>query len=460
MRTLLSNVDAAWHRMEEPANRMVVTGVLIFESPLPMKRLRALLESRLLVFPRFHQRVVQPLGGLGLRFWEEDPDFSVDHHLVSARLPAPGDEEALQAFTSELASRPFPKGRPPWQLHFVPHFQKGSALIARLHHCIGDGLALVHVLLSMADGAPEPPAPGPESTSLPGSRESVPAWLAGVTGAALALPSRVGAEALALLRSPDRLVRSGAEAANHLASLVRLLLLPPDPPTSFKGELGKKKRLVWSRPYRLEDFKAVGSTTGSTVNDVLMTALAGALRRSLATRGQVTEDLDVRGVVPVNLRPPSEAHLLGNRFGLVFLALPLGIRDTLARLEELQRRMQALKKSPDAAATFQLLWAMGPAPRPLFDLVIDLFAAKATAVVTNVIGPREPISIGGVRVRQAMFWVPCAGHLGLGVSLLSYAGRVWVGVHADARLIPDPEAILAGFDAELRALREVARRAG
>jgi diacylglycerol O-acyltransferase / wax synthase len=460
MRTPLANVDATWHRMEEPANRMVVTGVLVFDKPIPMKQLRGLLEKRLLRFERFRQRIVEPLGGVGMPSWEEDPNFSIDHHLVRARLSAPADEAALQAFTSDLASRSFHKGRPPWRFHFVPRYQGGSALIARLHHSIGDGLALVHVLLSLADGAPELAAPARQEADPSGTGKLSRSRLVAVAQAALQLPRRARQDALALLRNPGRLVSASAQVADRVASLVRLLLLPADPQTSFKGALGREKKLVWSRPFRLDDFKAAGSATDTTVNDILMTALAGALRRYLLARGGVPRELNLRAAVPVNLRPPGEAHLLGNRFGLVFLSLPLGIEGTFARLGELHRRMQALKKSPDAAAIWGLLWVMGQLPRPLFELLVELFATKATAVVTNVVGPKEAIAFLGVRVRQAMFWVPCAGHLALGVSLLSYDGRVWVGIQADVGLIPDPEEILVGFEEELTLLRAVRRRAG
>jgi WS/DGAT/MGAT family acyltransferase len=217
------------------------------------------------------------------------------------------------------------------------------------------------------------------------------------------------------------------------------------------------KRLVWSRAFRLEDFKRIGRATDSTVNDVLMAALAGALRRYLLGHGAVRRRLELRGVVPVNLRSASDAHLLGNRFGLVFLQLPLGVETPRARLTEVRRRMRLLKESPGAAAIFELLWLMSLVPRPLFDAILDLFATKATLVVTNVIGPREEISILGSRLRQAMFWVPCAGHLGLGISLLSYAGQVWVGVQSDVGLVPDPERIVAAFEDELDALRSVGR---
>ena len=428
MRTPLANVDASWLRMDEPTNPMVVTGVLMLETPVSVRRLRELLRRRLLRFDRFRQRIVRPFAGVGLPSWEEDPSFSLDHHLVVEKLPPPGGEAALQAFLGGVATQAFPARRPLWRIHFVPHYQGGSAIIVRLHHSIGDGLALVHVLLSLADQAAEfrmkdgadRPRPSP--------------WSSVRTSVSLAR-------------------RALPEGAGHLAALGRLLLLPPDPVTRFKGRLGMSKRLVWSRAFRLEDFKRIGQATGSTVNDVLMAALAGALRRYLLEHGAVGRRLDVRGVVPVNLRPGGEAHLLGNRFGLVFLQLPLGLESPRARLAEVRRRMQLLKGTPGAAATFVLLWFMGMAPRPLFDAILDLFATKATAVVTNVIGPREPISILGSRLCQAMFWVPCAGHLGLGVSLLSYAGHVWVGVHSDAGLVPDPERIVSAFEDELDALR-------
>ena len=427
MRTPLANVDASWLRMDEPANPMVVTGVLVLDTPVSVQRFKTLLRQRLLRFDRFRQRIVRPFGGVGLPSWEADPRFSLDHHLLVEKLPPPADEAALQEFLGALATQPFPANRPPWQMHFLPHYQGGSAIVVRIHHCIGDGLALVHVLLSMADQAVEfrmaDGAERPRRSTWSSLRETVSA-------ASRALP----------------------EGAGHLAALARLLLLPSEPATRFKGPLGMSKRLVWSRAFRLEDFKRIGRATDSTVNDVLMAALAGALRRYLLEHGAVRRRLDIRGVVPVNLRPPGEAHLLGNRFGLVFLGLPLGLETPRARLGEVRRRMQALKKSPGAAAIFELLWLMGMAPRPLFDAILDLFASKATAVVTNVIGPKEPISILGSELRQAMFWVPCAGHLGLGVSLLSYAGRVWVGVHSDAGLVPDPEQIVSAFEDEVVAL--------
>ena len=443
MGTWLRNVDASWLRMDDPTNLMVVSGVLVLDAPVPVERLRALLEERIARFRRFTSRVAVPAGGVGLPSWEPDPAFSVDRHLHVRHLDAGDGEPELQALVSDLLSRPLPADRPLWSAHLVPRFQGGSAVVFRVHHCIGDGLALVHVLLSLADEAP-----------LPARRRHAPRAAWGIT-----LGRRALAGAGALLDRPGRLADLARMASSSVASLASLLALPSDPRSAFKGPLGRAKRVGWSRALDLDDFKAAARATGSTVNDVLMAALAGALRRYLAGRGEVPGSLEVRGVVPVNLRPPEEAGRLGNRFGLVFLALPLGIEDPLDRLFEVRRRMRALKESTQALAVYQVLWAMGVAPRPVFDLALGLFASKGTAVVTNVVGPRNRISIAGAPLRQAMFWVPSAGRLGLGVSLLSYAGKVWMGLQCDAGLVPDPEKVLVGFEEELAALLELRRAA-
>jgi WS/DGAT/MGAT family acyltransferase len=444
MRTPFRNVDASWLRMDDPTNLMVVTGVLVLGAPVPVERIRELVRERLLRFRRFRSRVVPPFAGVGLPSWEPDPDFDLDRHVTVVRLGGDAGEVELQELVSGLLSEPLPADRPLWSLHLVEGYRGGLAIVARIHHCIGDGLALVHVLLSMADGAPPPERR---------SASRAASW--GIT-----VGQRVLRTAAGVVGHPGRIGDLARLASGSAGSLLGLLALPDDPPTGLKGTLGVAKRAAWSHPVPLDEVKAIGKATGSTVNDVLMAALAGALRRSLVARGETLRDLDVRGVVPVNLRRPEAAGRLGNRFGLVFLSLPVGIEDPLDRLFEVRRRMRALKDSPQAVAVYQVLWAMGVAPKPVFDLALRIFAAKGTAVVTNVIGPRQPISIAGSPLTEAMFWVPSAGRLALGVSLLSYAGRVWLGLQCDPGVIPDPGGVLAGFGEELEALAELRRLAG
>jgi WS/DGAT/MGAT family acyltransferase len=443
MRVPFRPVDASWLRMDDPTNLMVVTGVLVLATPVPLMRIRERVIERLLRFRRFRSRVVLPFAGVGLPSWELDPDFDLDRHVRSVSLGSGAGEPALQALVSRMLSEPLPPDRPLWTVDVVEHFRGGTAIVARIHHCIGDGLALVHVLLSMADGAPAPERHAP--------RPSV-AW--GIT-----LGEQVLKGARAIFGHPGRIGDLARLASGSAGALLGLLALPDDPKTTLKGELGARKLAAWSRPIALDDVKDIGRATGSTVNDVLMAALAGALRRHLAGRGKAPVDVDVRGVVPVNLRRPEAAGRLGNRFGLVFLALPVAVEDPLERLFEVRRRMRALKGSPQPLAVYQVLFAMGAAPRTIFDLALRIFAAKGTAVVTNVIGPRQPISIAGGALEEAMFWVPSAGRLALGVSLLSYAGKVWIGLQCDAGVLPDPSGVLDGFGAEVEALLDLRRQA-
>lgn len=458
-RVPLADVDSAWLRMDDPTNLMVVTGVIVLDAPVSYEEIRnRVIVDRLLKFARFRQRVVDD-ALIGTAHWEDDEGLSLDYHFVEATLPREADEAALQRFVSELMSQPLDKRRPLWQFHFVPSYKGGSAIVMRIHHCIGDGLGLIYVLLSMADegpGAREVSHEAPEEDE--GGWEATARALAQALGAAMQLPAVVLREINTYLNDPQRLNDAAAALTSGAGSLGRLLLLPPDPTTLFKGTLVREKRVAWSAPIAIDLLRRVAHATGCTINDVLMSALAGTLRRYLLDRGaEVPDDLEVRGMVPVNMRPLEDAYKLGNQFGLVLLALPLGIDDPLDRIFEVRRRMQALKHSPEALVAFQILRVLGLAPKQVFDLVVALFAMKATAVVTNVVGPRRPIAFVGRRMREGMFWVPCAGRLGLGVSLLSYSGHVWIGVQADAGLVPDPRALLQGFGVEVERLAELER---
>ena len=424
-REAVAAIDSAWLHMDEPANRMVVTLVLMFERQLTRDRLRELLETRLVQLPRFCQRVVEAVDGT---YWEDDPDFDIDRHLEEIDLSDPNDESELQRLVSRLMSHGFDRSRPLWHVHFVPQYRKGSALVARIHHCIGDGLGLIYVFLSIADKP---------------NGEEAPAFLGcGRTGRA---PASAGLVESAIAG----MAGAGEAAIGSTLAAARLFTMAADQPTALKGPLVIEKRAGWSTPVPLEQVKTASRALGVTVNDILVTAVTGALRNYLLSRGEEVDGLEVRGVVPVNLRAPEDSHQLGNRFGLVFLSLPIGLIRPQDRLRAIRHRMQALKRSYEPSLTFQILQVLGMAPRRLLDSVVDLFGQKATAVVTNVIGPREPVSFAGSELSQAMFWVPCAGRLGVGISILSYAGHVSIGFATDAGLVPDPECIVQGFDGEL-----------
>jgi WS/DGAT/MGAT family acyltransferase len=265
-------------------------------------------------------------------------------------------------------------------------------------------------------------------------------------------------EGVEALLHPSHVLDVAQTTTEAAAILVKLLLKSADPPTLLKGRLGVAKRAAWSRPIRLDEVKAVGKSVGGTVNDVLLTAVSGALRRYLIQRGDRVDGVEINAMVPVNLRPLSEADQLGNRFGLIYLALPVGTDDHVERLRLVKARMDEIKSSPQPFVTFQILNVLGLAPVEVAELAVNMFGTKATAVMTNVIGPKQPIYFAGERVRTWLGWVPQSGRMGLGVSIFSYDGQVVVGVATDKGLIPDPESIATAFEEEFEALVEWAGR--
>jgi WS/DGAT/MGAT family acyltransferase len=456
----LASVDAAWLRMEEPTNLMMITAVLWFGEPPDWERLKAVVRERLVErFPRFRQRLVEPGGLLAAPYWEDDPAFDLEAHLGRIEVPPPGDRGALEALVSQWMSTPLERSRPLWQFHMVEGFGEGSALLVRIHHTIADGIALARVLLSLMDeDAEEHFTPEPS----PRAEQPRPGWMKLLRGVrAVASGTRAawkrGAEMIAEPIQVGDLVRQGARGA---AALSRLALLPSEPPTVLRGELGTVKRAAWSDPIPLEDVKAIGRALESTINDVLLAVLTGTLRRYLEERGGPVEDL--RAFIPVNLRPLDEPipRELGNRFGLVFLDLPVREAEPRRRLRALKQRMDALKRSPEAALTFGMLGMVGMAPAAVERAAVEVLAAKGSLIVTNVPGPRQPVYLAGTKLAGLMFWVPQSGKVGLGVSIFSYAGQVTVGISVDAGLVPDPHRLVSGFQDELRELASVASAGG
>lgn len=432
--------------MEQPTNLMMVTGILMFEERLDPARLRRVIEERLLLFPRFRQHIEERPFGLGMPQWVTAGAFDLDAHLHHIALPGPAGKAELEALVSDLVSTPLDPGKPLWQLHLVDS-GAGSVLIARIHHAIADGIALIRVLLSLTDTTARPPKlPAGESVHAERDRGLVE-WVKAGTWLAQA--------GFGLLGDPSRAASLLGKGAGAAAELARATLLPPDPKTSLKGELGVRKRAAWSEPIDLDKVKAAGKRAGATVNDVLVTAMAGALRRYLRSRGDNVDGLEIRAGVPVNLRPLEEAHRLGNAFGLALLPLPVGVAGQRQRLVEVKRRMDEIKASMQPVVALGMLALIGSTPAPLQPLAIDFFTGKISCVLTNVAGPRQQLYLAGRKLRRSMFWVPQSGQVGLGLSILSYAGEVMVGVTSDSGLVPDPHQLVTGFEAELARLVRV-----
>jgi WS/DGAT/MGAT family acyltransferase len=448
--------------MDQPTNLMVVTAALWFDESVDWGRVREVVRARLVErFPRFRQLVVEGRPPLSGPRWEEDPNFDIDLHLHRVALPDPGDRAALQEFVSDLMATPLDRSKPLWQFHFVDGYGDGAAIVARLHHCIADGVALARVLLSLTDEEPDVGiAPPVESKADDGHRGPLGALVqpaADALGAARGAATGLAHEAIEVVRHPSELIDLAAAARDDVTALAKVLLAGAEPATPLKGDLGVAQRVAWSAPIPLDEVKTMGHATGTTVNDVLLTAVAGALRRYLRAHDALVDELTA--IVPFNLRPLDEPLPveLGNRFGLVFLHLPIGIGDRRRRLREIHRRMLEIKDSPEGALSYGMLEAMGRTPVQLEERLIDLFSSRGTAVMTNVPGPQQPVYLAGTEIRGVLVWAPCSGGVSMSVSIFSYAGEVTIGLMVHAGLVPDPEPIVSGFEKEVEALLRLKR---
>lgn len=454
----MSKVDTAWLRMERPTNLMMITGVMMFTRRLGLDALRALLAERFLAYRRFRQKAVNTPAGA---YWEIDDQFELDWHVRATALPGEADKGELETLVGEFASTPLDPSKPLWRFDLVEDYRGGSVLVVRIHHCYADGLALVQVMLSLTDTAVvHSPAAGLERSWLKRDGSGVferllePAQ-AGF-GKALAFGGKAWQQVNRLLTDPAVAAGVAREGSAVTRELALALALGDDPPTRLKGRLGITKHVAWAEPLPLDDVKALGRAFGCTVNDVLLACAAGALRGYLRDAGDEVDGLTIRATVPVNLRPLEHAKKLGNHFGLVFLDLPIGEANPLRRLERVAECMRGLKQSRQAVVTLGLLAAVGMGPQALQGPALELFSRKASAVATNVPGPQQPLYLAGAEVRELMFWVPQSGSIGVGLSILSYNGRVHFGLIADTRRVADPDAVCRRYLAEFEKLMLIA----
>ncbi len=436
----LTKADVAWLHADVSTNHFVVTTLAMLDEPPDIAKVRVMLSHRLQLHPRLSQVVEDPTLPLAGARWVPATHFDLDAHIHRVALPAPAGKRELAAFIGDLVGLPVDLARPMWHLYAVEGPGSGGALVGRFHHSLGDGQAMVRMLLTLtdetADGWKRP-------LERPRTRRA-------------RRPARRPAPIAQLIGQLPHAPRFARDVVAGAGTIARLTLMDGDWPTRFRGELGLLKAVAWTEPIPLAEVKRIAAVTGTTVNDVIVSAIAGGLGAHLHDHGIDVAGLRVRAMVPVNLRPPDDTGMTGNQFSLVYLELPLGIADPWERLMRVKLEMDRIKRSFEPLAGWILVQGLGFLPSALEHAVSGFYADKASLVLTNVIGPQRTLFMAGAPLRQMTFWEPQSGGLGIGVSIYSYAGELTVGVGSDRNLIADPEEVT---DDVMRAFAALARQA-
>lgn len=436
----LTKADVAWLHADVPTNHFVVTTLAMLDEPPDIEKVRVMLSHRLQLHPRLSQVVEDPTLPLAGARWVPATHFELDAHIHRVALPGPARKRELAAFIGDLVGLPVDLTRPMWHLYAVEGPGSGGALVGRFHHSLGDGQAMVRMLLTLTDETADGWKRPLERPRTRRARRST------------RRPSPI-AQLIGQLPKAPRLARDVVAGAGTIA---RLTLMDGDWPTRFRGELGLLKAVAWTDPIPLAEVKRIASVTGTTVNDVIVSAIAGGLGAHLRDDGVDVAGLRVRAMVPVNLRPPDDTGMTGNQFSLVYLELPLGVADPWERLMRVKLEMDRIKRSFEPLAGWILVQGLGFLPSALEHAVSGFYADKASLVLTNVIGPQRTLFMAGAPLRQMTFWEPQSGGLGIGISIYSYAGELTVGVGSDRNLIAKPEEVT---DDVTRAFAELARQA-
>ncbi len=424
----VAGADAVWLQ-DSPTNLMVINAVFVTDR-IDLETFRQTFRARVLDveegrrYPRFRRRIAWVRGR---PWWEDDPEFDLARHIVPAAEPV-HSTAALQDYVGRQAGTPLPADRPQWQIQVMEEFEDhGTAFLVRIHHCMGDGISLVPIIFELMDQA-EPGSAG-HLRPAAGAPQARSAWQA--LGLALRIP----------LAAP--------------AILAQRMLWPRDRHALHGPRVSGTKRVAWTRPLELQLVKEVKNRLGATVNDVLMASVSGAFSRYLQAKAGATV-AKIRVSMPVNVRPPNEPLRMGNRFAAVPLELPAGIHEVRRRVLAVKQRMDALKQSVEPIVVYGIVNVLlKTLPQGASRGLIDFLANKCTAVVTNVPGPQRPLLLAGRRVRSLIFWVPQRADIGLGISMMSFSGRVQIGVLADARLVPEPGELVQAFEEEFEELRRV-----
>jgi len=410
--------DAVWQQ-DRPTNRHIIHALMVVEGTPDIEKLRQIIYERLVygknekgerICPRMTQVIEKHLGYF---VWKEDENFSMEKHVLNWEGNFPKSLEDLEVAISEICSLPLPESLSPWQFLVVPIIDDDCfGLILRVHHSVADGVAITRVFVRNLYDVP-PLAPEPKKFS---TKQRFYMWCK------------------ALVVGPFMVLRKIFSRADA---------------SKIHGQkLCGKKVVAWSKNVELSLVKQVKNMAGSTVNDVMVSCLAGALHDYL--RGQedysVAKLEDMWATVPVDIRASTKSVKLKNKFALVFPRLPIVAKNAVDRLLATKQRMDVIKTSAEPWVTTGTVQILMMLPECVSKPLIDFFSRKTSCVISNVPGPQQTLFLGGQKIIEGIFWVPQRANIGVGLSIFSYRGGIRVGVYTDKCVIPNPREVVKGFE--------------
>jgi diacylglycerol O-acyltransferase / wax synthase len=455
----LSSIDASFLTNESSASHMHVGAVLIFEGPPPTyEDFLEHVSSRLEVVPRYRQKLTFPPLRSGRPIWIDDPNFNLEYHVRHTALPKPGGEEQLQRVVSRLFSQQLDRSKPLWELWLVQGLErKRFALINKTHHALVDGVAGIDITTVLLDLKPVPEPAHPDEDWTPRPEPSGVELLAkgvrDVAGAPLGLGRRIANA----IQHPEPAARNAAHALEGLGEFA-WALANPAPQVPLNVEVGPHRRYAWVRS-DLETFKRIKNALGGTVNDVVLTVVAGALRSWLQKRGVRTEGLELRAQVPVSIRAEDERGRLGNRIAAMRAPLPVYVADPVRRLGIVREAMDGLKASKQALGAEVISRFNDFAPPTLLaqSARINFSTRLFNLIVTNVPGPQIPLYVLGRELDEFFPVAFLPPHQALAIAIVSYNGEITFGLLADYDSMEDVDEIAEGTSAAIAELDEAAR---
>jgi diacylglycerol O-acyltransferase / wax synthase len=436
----LTGLDASFLHLEDGAAHMHVAGVMLFEgSPPPYDDLLEAIERRLGLVPRYRQRLAFVPLGQGRPKWVDDPHLNLRYHVRSTALPSPGSEQQLRDLAGRVFAQQLDRDKPLWEIWLVEGLEGDRfAMLSKTHHALVDGISGVDIMSVLFDTSPDPVAPTDTGERwLPRPLPSPVELLGEALMERATIPGEIVRSVRSIFRGPLRVVEGLRDAAVGVGAMA-WAGLNPAPSSPYNKSIGPHRRYTWVRA-NLADIKAIKNELGGTVNDVVLATVAGALGKHLRRRGHNTDGLELKAMVPVSVRADVESGALGNRVAAMMAPLPVWCQDAVARLDIVREELKGLKSGGQAVGAQVLTELSGFAPATVMGQASRLMSRQRffNVVVTNVPGPQQPLFLAGRRMIDPFPMVPLAKNQGLGIALLSYAGRINFGLVGDYDVMYD-----------------------